>query len=57
MAHVVVGSITHGTPRVGIWCDHCALPSVLEFDLLIVNDDGVSPIGVYRFCPDCGDGL
>lgn len=53
MAAVYVATIEHGEPRVGGWCDSCALPSVVEFDVLIISEHGVSTLGVYRFCVDC----
>jgi hypothetical protein len=40
-------------PRVGLWCNTCALPSAWEFDVLRIKDSGVSLVSTFRRCTDC----
>lgn len=42
-----------GTPR-RAWCSRCLLPSVIEIDLFHLQTNGVSSMGTYRRCVDCG---
>jgi hypothetical protein len=35
------------------WCQTCALPSEVVFDVLLLTDDGVSKSGEYRHCDGC----
>jgi len=41
-------------PRVGLWCDECALPSAWEFDVIRLKDGGVTLVSTLRRCTDCG---
>jgi hypothetical protein len=54
MAHTVAIRIDPGTPRTGLWCEHCQLPSAMEADVLHLRRDGVSVLGTYRGCTGCG---
>ncbi len=43
-----------GDARHGLWCDRCSKPARIETDLLIMSTDGLSPLGVFSMCTDCG---
>jgi len=43
-----------GEARHGLWCSSCLKPARIETDLLIISTDGLSPLGVFSVCTDCG---
>jgi hypothetical protein len=45
--------MTRGSRRQGIWCDPCALPSVVEADVVLLTGEGVERIGHHRSCYSC----
>ncbi|WP_280466805.1 hypothetical protein [Nocardia cyriacigeorgica] len=44
---------TAGEPETGLWCEQCALPSVLRFPVAGIVPTGVLDLGVVTICPDC----
>jgi hypothetical protein len=42
--------------RTGLWCERCALPSRVEVDALWLRESGVTVLGTFTTCTDCGDG-
>lgn len=44
-----------GTPRVGLWCPDCLLPSRVEVPLYRLTPDGVVRVGTVSFCPQGQD--
>lgn len=44
-----------GTPRTGLWCSRCLLPSGYEVDLyFLVNGAGPRVLQTAEACADCG---
>jgi hypothetical protein len=43
-----------GTPRTGLWCPTCLLPSGVEVPLHFLTDTGCLAAGTVRECFDCG---
>lgn len=41
-------------PVVGLWCDDCGLPGMVEFGLVRMGEDGIGPCGVMAVCMNCG---
>jgi hypothetical protein len=54
--HVVAVEVHVVDRRTSIWCDQCALPSVVEADLALVKTADLAVIGrgTVWACPDCG---
>lgn len=52
MASIVIAQFVQGTPRLGIWCDKCLLSSRFEFDVFLLDDDGMSFSGTYSGCTE-----
>lgn len=46
--------LTSGTLTTGHWCDTCQLPSGVVAPMLRVATVGVSVLGWWRRCIDCG---
>lgn len=40
-----------GPPTTGLWCDDCALPSVISGAVLVEGTR--TSVGSYSFCTDC----
>lgn len=53
----VVIHITPGTPRFGLWCPACLLPSGYEVPMHTLTRSGVGTLGVIRRCHDCDEPL
>lgn len=45
---------TSGETRRGLWCSRCLKPACIATDLVIFSPRGISPLGVYTACLDCG---
>lgn len=43
-----------GEERHGLWCSSCLKPARVETDLVMLTPDGLSPLGVFSMCTDCG---
>lgn len=54
MARAVHLALTPGTPETGIWCEPCALPSVVRVPFYNVNESGVSLVAAAAACTECG---
>ncbi|WP_156895282.1 hypothetical protein [Rhodococcus sp. 2G] len=40
--------------RTGLWCTTCHLPSMVEFDLAMIGNEGVTVIGeTSSVCTEC----
>lgn len=40
--------------RTGLWCTRCQLPSMVEFDLATIGDDGVTVVAeAATVCTEC----
>lgn len=39
-----------GTPKLGLWCDTCLLPSRYEIPLYVLGDDGPIRVGTKTGC-------
>lgn len=50
----VVIQVEAGRPVLGLWCDTCLLPSVVEVPLLHLTSTGVGLIGTVRKCMQDG---
>lgn len=50
----VVIVLEAGTPRFGIWCRACMLPSGAEVDIWSLRPTGLVRMGTARRCLDCG---
>lgn len=49
-----IGYIEHGEPRLGIWCERCALPSAIEVEVyLLTAGPSISTLGTLVFCTEC----
>ena len=48
-------NLTAGTPRVGLWCDTCALPSRYSIPVHVMSLDGPRQIGSVAKCGECSD--
>ena len=46
--------LTPGTPETGVWCESCALPSVIRVALYQLSDSGVSHVATAAVCTECG---
>lgn len=47
--------VATGEPRLGLWCDRCLLPSVIEVDAhFMCAEHGSHKVGTYRQCTSCG---
>lgn len=42
-----------GTPRTGLWCPTCSLPSGVEWPVVALRPDGVAPVAFWRQCVEC----
>ncbi|GIH91956.1 hypothetical protein Psi01_25860 [Planobispora siamensis] len=43
-----------GTPRTGLWCERCALPSAVEVDVYFIVGSGEPMVaGTHSTCPGC----
>ena len=49
--------LTPGTPRGGLWCPTCNLPSGIEIPLYTLTETGVRLMATFRKCDDCGQPL
>jgi hypothetical protein len=54
MARAVTVTVEAGTPRVGLWCDRCLLPSAVEIDYWAFSGSRILALGVKRLCKECG---
>lgn len=46
--------IEAGNPIVGLWCDECSLPSLIECPVYSVDTEGVGRVGTAHACLNCG---
>lgn len=56
MAAVIVQFEVHVLDeRTGLWCDHCALPSVIEVDVALVAPTSLTVVArdTASVCTDC----
>lgn len=52
MTMVIV--LASGTPRTGLWCPKCLLPSGYDVVVYGLFESGPQPMGRIRECDDCG---
>lgn len=45
-----------GTPRYGLWCNDCRLPSAAEVDIWSLRPTCLIRLATQRRCLDCGSG-
>lgn len=45
--------LTCGTPKTGIWCDTCALPSRYRIPLYVLGEAGPFCIATANHCDGC----
>ena len=43
-----------GEPEMGVWCDHCRLPSAYRQDVVISVGRATSGVLTATVCDDCG---
>jgi hypothetical protein len=43
-----------GDPVTGLWCETCALPSVISVPVYLLSNSGVTLHGHALKCADCG---
>lgn len=50
----VLVHLVPGTPRPGLWCDVCALPSKFEVDVYGLSDHSTGPLvlGTWAMCTE-----
>lgn len=48
--------VVPGTPRAGIWCQSCALPSVVEVDVWALMPSGLRKLGTVTRCAEADHG-
>lgn len=53
--HVTV-NLTVGEPELGLWCETCALPSLVEFPIYAITEQGVTQMGAVPLCTEHGRG-
>jgi hypothetical protein len=47
-------TLTQGEPTIGLWCEHCALPSRVEIPLHMLTQHGVSNFRTVTYCTEHG---
>lgn len=53
---VVTVVLTPGTPRHGLWCPRCALPSAVEVDVWMLTRQGLRLMCTVRRCVEADHG-
>lgn len=56
MAVTLKVTLSAGTPRRGLWCERCSLPSVVEVDLWMLTSAGMRLVGTHRKCVEVAHG-
>lgn len=54
---MIILQMQSGTPKFGLWCSDCLLPSVVETPINILFPSGVTTVSnPSRVCRNCGKG-
>jgi hypothetical protein len=50
----VTTRLTPGTPKTGLWCNTCLLPSRVEVSIYVLGEAGPFVIATLNRCDECG---